>query len=135
MSAKQRNARLRRKQSKSIFFVLGERRRLLRELWCFECICRRCSDCSDFGTWSSHVSCPNCCCLKKGSCSDALYHQQSLLQSHFSKRNGKTYLMCQNSDECRFEARLPEEFSENIENSAMKLWRNQMDISISKILR
>ena len=32
----------------------------LQEQWYFQCCCPRCSDKSEFGTWTSSITCPNC---------------------------------------------------------------------------
>lgn len=45
-----------------IFKSLGRADRLeeLQEQWYFQCCCPRCSDESEFGTWTSSITCPNC---------------------------------------------------------------------------
>ena len=32
----------------------------LKEQWYFNCSCPRCADESEFGTWTSSISCPSC---------------------------------------------------------------------------
>ena len=44
-----------------IFSGRIDRRKKLQEQWYFNCSCPRCIDPSEFGTWSSSITCPSCC--------------------------------------------------------------------------
>ena len=45
-----------------IFYFSGRADRLekLQEQWYFQCSCIRCNDESEFGTWTSSITCPDC---------------------------------------------------------------------------
>ena len=44
------------------FYFSGRADRLeeLQEQWYFQCSCVRCNDESEFGTWTSSITCPDC---------------------------------------------------------------------------
>ena len=46
----------------SKFHLLGraDRQEELQEQWYFQCCCPRCSDESEFGTWTSSITCQSC---------------------------------------------------------------------------
>ena len=42
------------------FLGRADRQEELQQQWYFQCCCPRCSDESEFGTWTSSITCPKC---------------------------------------------------------------------------